>query len=71
MSWVKRNGEEKRLPAVNLTNDQLFFVGFAQVEHYCKLSISVKKCFFSHTKPDDAVVLQNRMFFVFILWLVY
>ncbi|XP_056138989.1 endothelin-converting enzyme 2b isoform X1 [Lampris incognitus] len=30
-SWVKRNGEEKRLPAVNLTNDQLFFVGFAQV----------------------------------------
>lgn len=30
-SWVKRYGEEKRLPAVNLTNDQLFFVGFAQV----------------------------------------
>uniref|UniRef100_A0A4W6F2I3 endothelin-converting enzyme 1 n=1 Tax=Lates calcarifer TaxID=8187 RepID=A0A4W6F2I3_LATCA len=30
-SWVQRNGEEKRLPAVNLTNDQLFFVGFAQV----------------------------------------
>lgn len=32
-SWVQRNGEEKRLPAVNLTNDQLFFVGFAQVRH--------------------------------------
>nr|XP_046246021.1 endothelin-converting enzyme 2b isoform X3 [Scatophagus argus] len=30
-SWVQRNGGEKRLPAVNLTNDQLFFVGFAQV----------------------------------------
>ncbi|KAF0030986.1 hypothetical protein F2P81_017717 [Scophthalmus maximus] len=30
-SWVQRNGEDKRLPAVNLTNDQLFFVGFAQV----------------------------------------
>uniref|UniRef100_A0A3B1IG29 endothelin-converting enzyme 1 n=1 Tax=Astyanax mexicanus TaxID=7994 RepID=A0A3B1IG29_ASTMX len=30
-SWVKTNGEEKSLPAVNLTNDQLFFVGFAQV----------------------------------------
>ncbi|XP_030633266.1 endothelin-converting enzyme 2b, partial [Chanos chanos] len=30
-SWGQRNGEEKRLPAVNLTNDQLFFVGFAQV----------------------------------------
>ncbi|XP_030008243.1 endothelin-converting enzyme 2-like isoform X2 [Sphaeramia orbicularis] len=30
-SWVQKNGDEKRLPAVNLTNDQLFFVGFAQV----------------------------------------
>lgn len=28
---MQENGEEKRLPAVNLTNDQLFFVGFAQV----------------------------------------
>lgn len=30
-TWAQKNGEEKRLPAVNLTNDQLFFVGFAQV----------------------------------------
>ncbi|XP_055369767.1 endothelin-converting enzyme 2b isoform X2 [Betta splendens] len=30
-SWVQKNGNEKTLPAVNLTNDQLFFVGFAQV----------------------------------------
>lgn len=30
-SWVWKNGEEKRLPAINLNNDQLFFVGFAQV----------------------------------------
>ncbi|XP_028320046.1 endothelin-converting enzyme 2b isoform X2 [Gouania willdenowi] len=30
-AWIKKNGEEKRLPAVNLTNEQLFFVGFAQV----------------------------------------
>ncbi|XP_061537330.1 endothelin-converting enzyme 2b isoform X2 [Phycodurus eques] len=29
--WVRKNGQEKRLPAVNLTNEQLFFVGFAQV----------------------------------------
>nr|XP_061811873.1 endothelin-converting enzyme 2-like isoform X1 [Nerophis lumbriciformis] len=29
--WIRKNGEEKRLPAVNLTNEQLFFVGFAQV----------------------------------------
>ncbi|XP_051933321.1 endothelin-converting enzyme 2b [Hippocampus zosterae] len=30
-TWVGKNGEEKRLPGVNLTNEQLFFVGFAQV----------------------------------------
>lgn len=30
-TWVQKNGQEKTLPAVNLTNDQLFFVGFAQV----------------------------------------
>ncbi|XP_078103369.1 endothelin-converting enzyme 2b isoform X1 [Sander vitreus] len=30
-SWIQKNGAEKKLPAVNLTNDQLFFVGFAQV----------------------------------------
>ncbi|XP_032888089.1 endothelin-converting enzyme 2 isoform X2 [Amblyraja radiata] len=30
-TWVKRNGEENILPAVGLTNHQLFFVGFAQV----------------------------------------
>ncbi|XP_075871089.1 endothelin-converting enzyme 2b isoform X3 [Nelusetta ayraudi] len=37
-SWVEKNGEEKRLPAVNLTNDQLFFVGFAQV--WCSVRTS-------------------------------
>uniref|UniRef100_A0A3Q3SQ43 endothelin-converting enzyme 1 n=1 Tax=Mastacembelus armatus TaxID=205130 RepID=A0A3Q3SQ43_9TELE len=30
-SWVQKNGEEKKLPALNLTNGQLFFLGFAQV----------------------------------------
>ncbi|KAL2301263.1 hypothetical protein Nmel_011830 [Mimus melanotis] len=29
-SWLQKNGEEKRLPALGLTNHQLFFVGFAQ-----------------------------------------
>lgn len=33
-SWIRKNGEEKRLPAVNLTNDQLFFLGFAQVSFF-------------------------------------
>ncbi|KAM4704519.1 endothelin-converting enzyme 1 isoform 2-T3 [Rhinophrynus dorsalis] len=30
-NWVRNNGEEKELPSLGLTNDQLFFVGFAQV----------------------------------------
>ncbi|KAG8569550.1 hypothetical protein GDO81_014456 [Engystomops pustulosus] len=30
-NWVKKNGEEQVLPSLGLTNDQLFFVGFAQV----------------------------------------
>ncbi|XP_053420283.1 endothelin-converting enzyme 2 isoform X3 [Nycticebus coucang] len=29
--WLRKHGEEQRLPAVGLTNHQLFFVGFAQV----------------------------------------
>ncbi|XP_035243838.1 endothelin-converting enzyme 1 isoform X1 [Anguilla rostrata] len=30
-SWIRQNGEETVLPALGLTNRQLFFVGFAQV----------------------------------------
>uniref|UniRef100_A0A286XUY4 endothelin-converting enzyme 1 n=1 Tax=Cavia porcellus TaxID=10141 RepID=A0A286XUY4_CAVPO len=30
-AWLRKHGEEQRLPAVGLTNHQLFFVGFAQV----------------------------------------
>lgn len=30
--WVKRNGEEPQQPAVNFTNEQLFFISAAQVD---------------------------------------
>ena len=30
-NWVKKNGEEKLLPGLNKTNEQLLFVSFAQV----------------------------------------
>lgn len=30
-NWIERNGEEPTLPALEMTNHQLFFVGFAQV----------------------------------------
>uniref|UniRef100_A0A803TEQ1 endothelin-converting enzyme 1 n=1 Tax=Anolis carolinensis TaxID=28377 RepID=A0A803TEQ1_ANOCA len=29
--WLKKNGEEKHLPSLELTSHQLFFLGFAQV----------------------------------------
>lgn len=29
--WIEKNGEEPTLPALGMTNHQLFFVGFAQV----------------------------------------
>uniref|UniRef100_A0A669CKC3 Endothelin-converting enzyme 1 n=1 Tax=Oreochromis niloticus TaxID=8128 RepID=A0A669CKC3_ORENI len=31
LNWIKKNGEEATLPALGMTNHQLFFVGFAQV----------------------------------------
>ncbi|XP_042195152.1 endothelin-converting enzyme 2 isoform X3 [Callorhinchus milii] len=30
-NWVRKNGKEVQLPVIELTNQQLFFVGFAQV----------------------------------------
>ena len=35
-AWLRKHGEEQQLPAVGLTNHQLFFVGFAQVLSFCK-----------------------------------
>ncbi|KAL0978496.1 hypothetical protein UPYG_G00171240 [Umbra pygmaea] len=31
VNWIAKNGEEASLPALGMTNHQLFFVGFAQV----------------------------------------
>ncbi|XP_077582062.1 endothelin-converting enzyme 1 [Stigmatopora nigra] len=31
VNWIAKNGEEETLPALGMTNHQLFFVGFAQV----------------------------------------
>lgn len=30
-NWVEKNGAEQTLPTLGLTNNQLFFLGFAQV----------------------------------------
>ncbi|XP_029435165.1 endothelin-converting enzyme 1 isoform X2 [Rhinatrema bivittatum] len=37
-NWVKKNGEEEALPTLELSNYQLFFVGFAQV--WCSVRTS-------------------------------
>eukprot|EP00066_Takifugu_rubripes_P007466 XP_003973047.1 PREDICTED: endothelin-converting enzyme 1 isoform X1 [Takifugu rubripes] len=31
VNWIEKNGEDSTLPALGMTNHQLFFVGFAQV----------------------------------------
>lgn len=31
MNWIEKHGEEATLPALGMSNHQLFFVGFAQV----------------------------------------
>lgn len=31
LKWIEENGEEKNLPLLNLSNRQVFFVSFAQV----------------------------------------
>ena len=33
MDWVEKNGKEMLLPGLNKTNEQLFFLSFAQVRH--------------------------------------
>lgn len=48
-SWVTKNGDEKRLPAVNLTNDQLFFVGFAQVRPSDSGELEWRSLLFRHS----------------------
>lgn len=35
-NWVKKNGAEQTLPTLGLTNNQLFFLGFAQVSSWGK-----------------------------------
>lgn len=37
-NWVRKNGAEQLLPSLGLSNDQLFFVGFAQV--WCSVRTS-------------------------------
>uniref|UniRef100_A0A673NIK8 endothelin-converting enzyme 1 n=1 Tax=Sinocyclocheilus rhinocerous TaxID=307959 RepID=A0A673NIK8_9TELE len=70
-SWVQKNGEEKRLPAVNLTNDQLFFVGFAQslydvvrdsVIHLLKKN----KKKFNYFFYNKIITLSTTRFFLYI-----
>uniref|UniRef100_A0A670IFH3 endothelin-converting enzyme 1 n=1 Tax=Podarcis muralis TaxID=64176 RepID=A0A670IFH3_PODMU len=42
--WLKKNGEEKRLPSVDLTSHQLFFLGFAQVTWRTKCGGGGERC---------------------------
>ncbi|KAL5264203.1 hypothetical protein ACHWQZ_G005326 [Mnemiopsis leidyi] len=47
-NWVKRNGEEPTLPGLNLTNEQAFFLSYAQI--WCQKK--TKEAFQKMTKED-------------------
>ena len=52
--WVAENGEEPILPRLNLSNDQLLFVSFAQV---CYL-IEVHCLYFIHLASSNILNLN-------------
>jgi len=38
-NWIARHGEEPRLPGMNLTNEQIFFISFARVSNLRIISL--------------------------------
>lgn len=66
-SWVQKNGEEKRLPAVNLTNDQLFFVGFAQVRQTIRAQFTPQH----NGVPQDSILGPLLFLFMTCVLMLY
>lgn len=54
VNWIEKNGEEATLPALGMTNHQLFFVGFAQVcaSNVCFLCYTWFKGFYLFYSPQ-------------------
>ena len=66
-SWVSDNEKEGQLPDLNLSVDQLFFIGFATVsyvhiEHY--LETTVYYC----NKLSSVICSRKTCYMVFILY---
>lgn len=40
-TWIARHGEEPRLPGMNLTNEQIFFISFARVSNLLHNFLSI------------------------------
>ncbi|KAM4797829.1 endothelin-converting enzyme 1-like isoform X2 [Urocitellus parryii] len=57
-NWVKKNGEEQTLPTLGLTNDQLFFLGFAQVWYSVRMPESSHEGII--TDPPQPLPLQGH-----------
>ena len=55
--WIKRNGEEPRLPALNYTNEQLFFISAAQVVLGELQEVPSKN---THSSPANFKVILNK-----------
>lgn len=51
LKWVEREGEEPRLPGLDLDHKQLFFLNFAQVCNNNEGQCHFCMCYFSKNKP--------------------
>lgn len=63
--WIEKNGEEPQLPALNYTNEQLFFVSAAQVNYISikYFSASGYSLFYSCIHVADSTSLVRKTLF--------
>ena len=55
-NWVKRNGEEPTLPGLGLSNEQAFFLSYAQVIELPYLAFLTENLECLHTIPNASTV---------------
>lgn len=54
MDWVKANKAEKRAPGLNLTNEQTFFLSYAQTQCF------VRRDHYSIIKAERRIVPEDQ-----------
>lgn len=59
LKWVAMEGEEPRLPGLDMDHKQLFFLNFAQVSKNNVSFLKKKKCYFSRQRADSHFSIWN------------